>query len=67
VYIHGQMMVSLEVGHMHWEYSPQKQCLKNTWRVADMVCRCLSERDPMMRSDGREDSGTGIMPPVQQH
>jgi len=62
--VHGQVMVSPDIGHMRCEYAPQKQCWKKTWRAAHMVRRCPRDRDPMTRSEGREDSGTGITPPV---
>ena len=29
-----------------------------------MVRHCPRERDPMTKSEGREDSGTGITPPI---
>jgi len=63
-YIHGQVMVSPDVGRMRCEYAPQKQCWKKTWRAAHIARRCPRDRDPMTRSEGREEAGTGIMPPV---
>ena len=62
--MHGQVVVSPDVGCIRCEYVLQKQCWKKTWRVAHMARRCPRERDPITKSEGREDSGTGIMPPV---
>ena len=58
------MIVSPDVGHMHCEYAPQKQCWKKTWRAAAMAQHCPREREPITRSEGRDNSGTGIMLPV---
>ena len=62
---HGQVVTSPAVGRNLVEYTPQKQCLKNTWMEADMAHLCPWVSDPRTRSAGVEDSGTRIMPPVQ--
>ena len=62
---HGHVVTSPAVGQNLVEYAPQKQCLKKTWMEADMARRCPWVKDPRTKSEGVEDSGTGITPPVQ--
>ena len=61
---HGQVVTLPIVGRNLVEYAPQKQCLKNSWIEADMACHCPWVSDPRTKSEGVEESGTGIMPPV---
>ena len=58
------MVTSPAVGRNLVEYAPQKQCLKKTWMEANMALHCPWVRDLRTKSEGVEDSGTGIMPPV---